>query len=112
MPTAPLRRCLDCYRLIPSGTSRCAEHARQHRHAANTRGLHHLYRTARWARVKAYFRAEQPLCVACEAEGHIRPWDQLDHIIPHGGDLELFWDLDNLQGLCATHHSAKTRRGQ
>jgi 5-methylcytosine-specific restriction protein A len=32
----------------------------------------------------------------------------LDHIIPHKGDMTLFWDPTNWQGLCKGCHSRKT----
>jgi hypothetical protein len=36
------------------------------------------------------------------------PATVVDHIIPHTGDPELFWDVDNLQGLCDPCHNSKT----
>jgi 5-methylcytosine-specific restriction protein A len=35
---------------------------------------------------------------------------ELDHIIPHKGNNELFWDESNHQGLCKHHHSLKTAK--
>lgn len=32
----------------------------------------------------------------------------VDHIIPHRGDLKLFWDRSNWQGLCKRCHDKKT----
>lgn len=32
----------------------------------------------------------------------------VDHIIPHRGDLRLFWDRTNWQGLCVGCHNRKT----
>lgn len=34
----------------------------------------------------------------------------VDHITPHGGDVALFWDVANWQGLCKAHHDEKTAR--
>ena len=34
----------------------------------------------------------------------------VDHIIPHKGNLELFWDEDNLQALCKPCHDRKTAK--
>ncbi len=34
----------------------------------------------------------------------------IDHIVPHKGNPDLFWDLDNLQVLCASCHSTKTAK--
>jgi 5-methylcytosine-specific restriction protein A len=38
----------------------------------------------------------------------LRPAVHVDHIKPHGGDLALFWDPKNWQGLCGSCHSTKT----
>ena len=32
-----------------------------------------------------------------------------DHIVPHRGDMRLFWDESNWQPLCKRHHDVKTR---
>jgi 5-methylcytosine-specific restriction protein A len=34
----------------------------------------------------------------------------VDHTTPHRGDMTLFWDERNWQGLCATHHSKDKQR--
>ncbi len=40
----------------------------------------------------------------CTDEGKVTPAVELDHIVRHDGNPELFYSLDNLQGLCAHHH--------
>lgn len=67
---------------------------------------------AKWQKFRAAYLAQHPLCVHCEAEGKIRLATDLDHIIPHRGNMTLFWDFNNLQPLCASHHSKKTASGQ
>jgi 5-methylcytosine-specific restriction protein A len=67
------------------------------------RGYGHRWRVTR----KGYLQ-KHPLCVACEKKGRVEPATDLDHIIPHRGDMELFWDRSNWQGLCETCHSTKT----
>lgn len=42
--------------------------------------------------------------------GHIQVNLQVDHVQPHEGRLERFWDRANLQALCPSCHSAKTSR--
>jgi 5-methylcytosine-specific restriction protein A len=32
----------------------------------------------------------------------------VDHIIPHKGDMAIFWNKSNHQALCKTHHDIKT----
>ena len=34
----------------------------------------------------------------------------LDHKVPHRGNIKLFLDPSNFQGLCATHHSGSKQR--
>ena len=58
---------------------------------------------------KAYLR-EQPLCVMCEAKGRVTAATLVDHIAPHRGDMELFWDRSNWQPLCAPCHSSDKQR--
>jgi 5-methylcytosine-specific restriction protein A len=66
-----------------------------------------------WQQARSRFLADKPLCVDCRAEGRYGVATEVDHIIPHRGNQKLFWDSErNWQGLCKTHHSAKTARGQ
>lgn len=70
------------------------------------------YRTARWQALRDRKREEDPFCVDCTTEGRpCVPWTDLDHVVPHNGDPDRFWDYSGLQGLCASHHAAKTGRG-
>jgi len=67
----------------------------------------------RWQQARAFFLAEHPLCVDCEKEGRVGVATEVDHIVPHRGDMALFWASEtNWQGLCKRHHSAKTAKGQ
>ena len=40
----------------------------------------------------------------CQQEGRDTLATEVDHIVKHNLDPELFWDVDNWQGLCADHH--------
>jgi 5-methylcytosine-specific restriction protein A len=64
----------------------------------------------KWQKARAGYLARHPLCAQCERDGRIGVATDLDHIIPHKGDMQLFWDRANWQGLCKPHHSAKTAR--
>ncbi len=66
-----------------------------------------LYNYA-WRKVSKLYLIEHPLCVMCNREGRLTPATEVDHIIPHGGDVKLFWDSNNWQGLCKSCHSKKT----
>ena len=62
----------------------------------------------RWAKARNIYIKEHPLCVMCEKEGHLKLGNTVDHIIPHCGDQELFWNQNNWQTLCGSHHSTKS----
>jgi 5-methylcytosine-specific restriction enzyme A len=64
----------------------------------------------KWRREREEFFLKHPLCKHCLEEGKVEPAVELDHIIPHRGDLEIFNDPNNRQGLCKSHHSKKTAR--
>ena len=53
----------------------------------------------------------QPLCAHCLRQGVIEPATDVDHVIPHQGDEELFW-RGELQSLCKSCHSHKTAEEQ
>jgi 5-methylcytosine-specific restriction protein A len=75
----------------------------QRRGSAASRGY-----DARWRKARARHLTLHPLCVECETEGRVEAATVVDHIEPHRGDYELFWDEDNWQSLCAPHHNVKT----
>lgn len=63
-----------------------------------------------WQKARKQFLRLNPLCKDCAAESRVVPAMVVDHIIPHKGDQVLFWDQDNWQPLCKSHHSQKTAR--
>jgi 5-methylcytosine-specific restriction protein A len=67
---------------------------------------HQWYSTAWWQRTRDAFFAipENVICKKCNRV----PATELDHIVPHRGNIELFKDVKNWQGLCKSCHSAKT----
>jgi len=71
-----------------------------------------LYRTPRWAALRQQLWQADPLCGECAKAGRVEAWTDLDHVVPHRGDVRLFWDVSNLVGLCKRCHSAKTARGE
>lgn len=69
--------------------------------------------TKKWVKARDRWLAKHPLCVECLKEGKVNNQHlQVDHIIPHRGNMALFWDQSNWQTLCRKHHSEKTRRGE
>jgi len=111
MPTVKKFCCVPgCGRVITSGR-RCPEHERikrqqerecidERRPSAPKRGYGHKWREAR-----KLFLKRHPVCAICG-----KPSEVVDHIIPHKGDLKLFWRRSNWQPLCASCHNKKTAR--
>lgn len=56
------------------------------------------------------FLRRNPLCVECEKQGRLVPATVVDHVIPHKGDYEKFWNESNWQALCKSCHDRKTAR--
>jgi 5-methylcytosine-specific restriction protein A len=76
----------------------------------------------RWDRAAKAFRVRYPLCgmrpggqppvmSQCYLEGRDTAAQQTDHVVPHRGDQQLFWDQANWQSLCATCGFNKTKAG-
>lgn len=62
----------------------------------------------KWRQERERFLAKNPLCLHCLQERRTVAATEVDHKIPHRGDMNLFWDQSNWQGLCKSHHSKKT----
>jgi 5-methylcytosine-specific restriction protein A len=76
---------------------------------------------SKWQTARLEFLRTHPLCVMCQAIGRIEPATAVDHIIPHRmkeaktaqamkATPRLFWDRNNWQGLCASHHNSTKQR--
>jgi len=66
----------------------------------------HLYKTARWHRMRGHQLKHFPMCKFCADLGHVTAATIADHIRPHKGSRELFFDPDNLQSLCKHCHDS------
>lgn len=75
----------------------------QHRGTAAERGYDH-----RWREYRKWYLQQNPLCRHCSDEGQVTPATVVDHIVPHKGNMELFWNPKNHQPLCKMHHDRKT----
>ncbi len=99
-----------CPRLVDKGRRYCDAHAKVKRKEESEArpDYHKWYGHASWKRARRRFLAENPLCVECTREGRTTAATEVDHIVPHKGNRELFWDCGNWQPLCKECHSAKT----
>ncbi len=102
----------------PPSRKPAAQQSRQEQRRAydrqrNQQPWRRWYWTARWrAKAKAQLAAE-PLCAICLKAGRVTAATVADHIAPHRGDYDLFWD-GPLQSLCdeypwRCHSSVKQR---
>ena len=114
MPAAAPRPCTypGCGKLVADGTGRCPPHkiaerkqAEQQRGSSAKRGYSYA-----WQRARAGYLRSHPLCIACDQAGRTVEASVVDHITPHQGDKNLFWDNRNWQSLCKPCHDAKTAR--
>lgn len=110
-----------CDEIAVDGEARCEEHladqrevrnakraaAQQTEHAAAAR---RLYSNPKWVKASRRWLQLNPLCVDCGELGVVEVATDVDHIVPHKGDLGRFWDRKNWQSLCHRCHSRKTAR--
>ena len=108
MPTKPKVPCKHpgCPELVPSGTKYCDKHKPLHPEEVRS-AVGRGYGPA-WRKASKEFLEHHPLCVKCREEGKFVKATVVDHIIPHRGDQEFFWDRSNWQPLCKKHHDQKT----
>jgi 5-methylcytosine-specific restriction protein A len=64
----------------------------------------------RWRKVSAAYLRAHPLCECreCKEAGRPVPATVVDHIVPHRGDQDLFWDETNWQAMAKPCHDRKT----
>ena len=112
--SAPKHPCAypGCPTLVAGHSGKCEKHRIQQRReleagraSATSRGYGSRWRTAR-----KRFLELNPLCVECNRMGRLTAATVVDHIVPHKGDAELFWDQSCWQALCKPCHDRKTAR--
>lgn len=97
-----------CNTLTTEG--RCEKHIRKE-WIKKEDNISYLYHTTEWRTARRVFLADNPLCKGCESDNRTKLANVVDHVIPHRGDLELFWDVSNWQPLCTSCHNSKTSKG-
>lgn len=96
--------CPACGRAHPGG-QRCPKAVDRRRAYDRTRGARH-YGTRRWQEFRRTWLLDHPFC-ECGA-----PATLVDHIVPHRGDVAIFWRQGNHQSLCAPCHNSRKRRAE
>jgi 5-methylcytosine-specific restriction protein A len=91
----------------------CPAHGRRNRDDRRPSSRERGY-THRWEQASKNFlaRAENALCRVCLAAGRVEPATCVDHVVPHRGNMGLFWTESNWQPLCKACHDRKTGRGE
>ena len=89
----------------------CEKHQSVIDHEYNTRhrdrDASRFYSSDRWRKLRAAKLSRNPLCEECARQGRHTPAKMVDHIVPiRFGGRSL--DMDNLQSLCWSCHSAKS----
>lgn len=108
MPRRPDTPCKHpgCARLVPYGSKYCDEHAPMH--TTDQRSTQEKGYGWKWQQESKRYLKAHPLCASCAAKGRYVKATVVDHIVPHRGDRELFWDKSNWQSLCKKCHDHKT----
>lgn len=63
-----------------------------------------------WQRVSKAHLKRYPLCAICLREGRTTSATLVDHIVPHKGDMKVFWNQKNWQSSCTPCHNIKTAK--
>jgi 5-methylcytosine-specific restriction protein A len=116
MPSRPLRACK--YPRCPGLTesSFCSEHEQTGQETERQRNRWRGSAASRgydrsWRKVAAQAaKRDRYLCVMCLAEGVVKPYGLIDHIIPIRVKPDQRLNLDNLQSLCNNNHAVKTQQ--
>jgi 5-methylcytosine-specific restriction protein A len=111
VPKQPCGNRLDgCRNLVNYGTRYCdgclANGAGKDKRPSSTqRGYGY-----KWQKASAAYLLAHPIAVDWFREhgDRIFPAEVVDHIVPHRGDMKLFWDPNNWQGLTKADHDRKT----
>ena len=69
-----------------------------------------VYKTAKWVNLRNLKINRSPLCEECQRMGITTLATTVDHIVPWRGNMDLFFDIDNLQSLCTSCHNRKTAK--
>jgi 5-methylcytosine-specific restriction endonuclease McrA len=68
------------------------------------------YKTSAWQKLRRRQLKLNPLCKFCDRKKILTIATVADHIQPHRGNMEKFFDIDNLQSLCKTCHDSTKQR--
>jgi len=91
-------------------TAKCPAHQVHAEHGRRNFDQRTWYRGKRWKALRQQILIDQAYqCARCHGVGLVM---DVDHILPHRGSPDLFWDRRNMQALCKACHSRKTQQGE
>ena len=110
VPRKPLKPCKypNCPKLTEGNY--CEVHQSEMEYKPRRKSYNRLYSTSRWKAIRLHILSKQPLCTQCMKTKRITPATVVDHVNPHKGNEELFYDKANLQPLCKSCHDRKTAK--
>lgn len=105
MPNKPLRPCKypGCPELVASGY--CAAHERPRAYDRDPK-RQRLYSSS-WKKRRLNHLAKHPWCEECLDKCIYTEATDVHHVVPHRGDIKIFWSSP-LQSLCHACHSRIT----
>ncbi|WP_340080684.1 HNH endonuclease [Streptococcus agalactiae] len=109
MPRRPSTPCKQsgCPNLVSYGNKYCDDHKANHTFDAKSTKAKGY--NSRWNKARLRYLKLHPLCVYCQRKGRLTKATVVDHITPHRGDQDLFWNQTNWQSLCKSCHDRKTK---
>ena len=114
MSPSKLCRYIGCNNVIPVSSNHryCPDHIHIEEQESKNRWVKSAPKLKKWDLYDNKWKVARddylrlyPYCVQCGQVGKV-----VDHIIPHRGDLKLFWDRSNWQTLCIECNLMKTNK--
>jgi 5-methylcytosine-specific restriction enzyme A len=63
-----------------------------------------------WKAAAAKFKHAHPYCLGCAALNRKVATEVVDHVVPHRGDQEVFWNKAMWQPACRWHHDVVKKK--
>ena len=111
MASKPLRPCRKpgCPALTRDGY--CQDHKPKKAARRESAEWHWMYGLPVWVYdLRPTQLLREPFCRECAQSGRRTRATDVDHIVDHKGNWQLFTDRNNLESLCHSCHSRKTMR--
>lgn len=98
-----------CTKIAEQGSAYCESHVKAE--TKNTRSSTQMGYDYRWQKIRKVHLQKNPLCVECmRTQGIVTVATVVDHITPHKGNRQLFYDIGNHQSLCVSCHNRKSAK--